>query len=160
MASDSDTMASLRHWAHYGQRGSPPTRRVKGSDRDHLQLFKKPKTASWNARISAAEIPTILNGFQPQMMEDKWFVYADGPNAQGIAIVHMYRSWTGKKMFELKIDVRSGGGSGIKRQSGGLVTDIKWESDTETSSGLDEKEAKEIATGVCTWVMNVKVETP
>ena len=36
-------------------------------------------------------------------MEDKWFVYADGLDAQGDAVVHMFRSWTGYKMAELKI---------------------------------------------------------
>ena len=38
-------------------------------------------------------------------MEDKWFVYVDGSDAQGNAVVHMFRSWTENKMAELKIHV-------------------------------------------------------
>lgn len=37
--------------------------------------------------------------------EDKWFVYADGPDAEGHIRLHMHRSWTGKK--DDRIDDRS-----------------------------------------------------
>jgi hypothetical protein len=36
-------------------------------------------------------------------MEDKWFVYADGPDDAGHARLHLHRSWTGSKVVELEI---------------------------------------------------------
>ena len=38
-------------------------------------------------------------------MEEKWFIYADGPDALGTVVVHMHRSWTGFKTIEIKFKV-------------------------------------------------------
>jgi hypothetical protein len=38
--------------------------------------------------------------------EDKWFVYADGPDPEGHIRLHMHRSWTGKK--DDRVDCRGG----------------------------------------------------
>jgi len=34
-------------------------------------------------------------------MEDKWFVYADGPDAKGYITLHLHRSWTGIKVADI-----------------------------------------------------------
>jgi hypothetical protein len=38
-------------------------------------------------------------------MEDKWFIYADSPDADGRAKLHIRRSWTGFKVVELDIKI-------------------------------------------------------
>lgn len=43
------------------------------------------------------EYVTISQGFIPQSMEDKWFIYLEGD------WLHFHRSWTGTCVFQLKI---------------------------------------------------------
>ena len=38
-------------------------------------------------------------------MDDKWFIYADGPDEEGKACVHFYRSWAGTKVAEVGLSV-------------------------------------------------------
>ena len=87
-------------------------------------------------------------------MEDKWFVYADGPDAEGHAALHMYRSWTGCETIKLDIEVeKKGAGAPRKTQ----ITAITWESDGEKIKNPSEKLAKEMALEVCNWVLGVKL---
>ncbi|KAK4496154.1 hypothetical protein PRZ48_012133 [Zasmidium cellare] len=77
--------------------------------------------------------------------EDKWFVYADGPDARGAAKLHLHRSWTGVKVIELDLQVECGEA---------CITHISWE---DASSG-GEEEAKSEALIVCDWVLNVDLD--
>jgi len=80
--------AELQHWSSFGQRCEPSQRRVGGSEWKTAP-FQKPIVSAWNTAIPHTELKKLLNGFRLQAMEDKWFVYADGPDAQGDAVVHM-----------------------------------------------------------------------
>lgn len=121
--------------------------------------FLKPDSASWDASISPADLPTVLNGFRHQEMEDKWFVYADGPDARGSATVHMHRSWTGFKLIELKIAVALGD-DGEARDEDARITGITWETDRSAFRGASEEKMKEMAAEVCAWVMGVELKIP
>ena len=158
MPSRDDRFESIRHWSLYGQRGSPSTNRVTATDSTNIRPFTKPETATWDAHLLASEVPTLLSGFRPRQMEDKWVVYADGPDAQGIAVVHMHRSWTGKKSIELTVAVPLGN-DGILGQEDARVTDISWETHYENNYEQDEETAKEWATEVCNWVLSVNLRT-
>jgi hypothetical protein len=86
--------------------------------------------------------------------EDKWFVYADGPDEKEQVRLHAHRSWTGYKMFELFIDAGYDGYG--KDGHGASITEIKWESDPEKAwKDGDAKAYIEAARQVCSWVLNV-----
>lgn len=88
--------------------------------------------------------------------EDKWFVYSDGPDADGEVRLHLHRSWTGIKQIELVID---GGLEGYgKEGKGACVTSIIFENDPEKKwKDADVEEYKKVAREVCWWVLNVRL---
>jgi hypothetical protein len=152
---NSDEFNALRHWSEFGQRGKPATERVTATNwKTHP--FEKPVTSNWNQLIPRGELPKLLNGFQPTAMEDKWFVYADGPDAQGNAILHMYRSWTGFKMAEVKLVIELDE-DGEFAEKDPYFTEITWESDAERIKGQTEEQAKTMAKEVCNWCMDVEL---
>ena len=89
----------------FWKKREPSTRRVQSKDWSEASSFEIPVTSAWDVPIPCTELSKLINGFQPRAMEDKWFVYVDGSDAQGNAVVHMFRSWTENKMAELKIHV-------------------------------------------------------
>lgn len=89
--------------------------------------------------------------------EDKWFVYADGPFADGEARLHMHKSWTGAKMMELVIDagIEGRGSDG----TGARITKIIWESEPDELLGKSSVELyKAVAQEVCSWVLSTTLE--
>jgi hypothetical protein len=150
-----DQLSAVRHWSEFGQKGEPSTRRVQ-SPEWKTSGFETPVTSTWNIQIPRTELPKLINGFLPREMEDKWFVYADGPDAEGNAVVHMFRSWTGHKMAELKIKVPlDDDGEFIEEDS--KITEITWESSEERHKSQTEEGAKAMARQVCNWVLDVKL---
>jgi hypothetical protein len=89
-------------------------------------------------------------------MEDEWFVYVDGPDAQGNAVVHMFRGWAGRKMAELKIHVPLGD-DGEFAEEDSKITEIPWESDPERHRNQTKEEAKAMVREACNWVLDVKL---
>jgi hypothetical protein len=83
---------------------------------------------------------------------NKWFVYADGPDAAGRARLHMYRSWTGQKAIELGLKVQP--------LSAGFahITEVTYETDKRGSRAGSEVDAKETAIEVCRLVLNVDLD--
>ena len=148
-----DEFAALKHWSTYGRPGEPPAERVKPSDRK-THLFKKRVQSVWNVPILPDQLPKLLNGFLPRQMEDKWVVYADGPDAEGRAMVHMIRSWTRSKIIEIVID--GAGNYGEKEMEvQPRITGITWESSKDVVRIQDEKGAKAMARETCNWVLGV-----
>lgn len=100
-------------------------------------------------------------------MEDKWFVYADGPDGEGRVVLYLRRSWTGARIAEVKIQAHGGAaaGAGIhgegeedgEENCGGRITGVVWESSEEVIRGMDEGTAKERVKGVCRWVLGVEL---
>lgn len=157
--------ASLKHHSMYGRRrrGTPPaTKRTTSSDWK-TKPFQTPMAAAWDRSIPRSELRKLLQGFKPDAMEDKWFVYADGPDEQrGDVVVHMHRSWTGYKMVELRLEVEKELDGGVEEKEGegeaeaeeGCgITEITW----EAANGVTEEEAREIAKGVCVWCLGARI---
>jgi hypothetical protein len=93
----------------------------------------------------------------PRVNEDKWFVYADGPDFQGHVRLHMHQSWSGDKMAEVIIE--GGPMSWNEYKDGSTFVDcIVWESDPEQIKESSEEQAKEMAREICSWVLNVQLE--
>lgn len=98
---------------------------------------------------------TSLN-FANQASEDRWFVYADGPDATGRASVHMHQSWTGEKAIELRLHIQRSGSSAASS-----ITYILWEPRADIADDdADEREANEVATTVCQWILGVDLGPP
>ncbi|KAJ9610456.1 hypothetical protein H2200_005233 [Cladophialophora chaetospira] len=148
-----DEVSALRHWSTFGQKGEPPAQRVTSKDQK-TKPIEKPATAAWDQLIPHPEIPKLLLGFQPRAMEDKWFVYTDGPDAQGNGVVHMFRSWTGMKMIEARFTVRLDDDGEVAKQDA-RFTELVW----ETAHGLTEDEAVDMARGVCEWCMGMRMSS-
>jgi hypothetical protein len=148
---DTDEFSALQHWSTFGQKGAPPAQRVISSNWK-TNPFEQPVTGTWDQSIPREELPKILVGFLPGPMDDKWFVYADGPDAQGNGTLHMHRSWTGDKIIQANFAITlDGDGKFAERDA--HFTSITWES----SGGLTEAEAKDMAKEVCNWCMDVKL---
>jgi hypothetical protein len=107
-------------------------------------------TINWHIYQSVS-----LNPDMPAL-EDKWFIYSEGPDHAQEVRLHMHRSWTGKKMIELRIDSGfDGHGSDGK---GARITSITWETDPQTTwRGARAETAKEVAREVCSWVLDVEL---
>jgi len=88
--------------------------------------------------------------------EDKWFIYADGPDGEGEVRAHFHRSWTGIKQIELVIDAGFDG-YGMDGK-GAMIKSIIWEADPERMwKDADVDVYKEVAREVCHWVLNVRL---
>jgi len=147
---------ALRHWSEFGQKGEPSTHRVQSTELRGISGFLTPVVSTWDVPIPHAEFSKLINGFRPRAMEDKWLVYADGPDAQGNAFVYMARSWTGHKMAELKIKVPVDE-DGEFAEEDSKITEITWESNPERRKNQTEEGAKAMAREVCNWVLDVKL---
>jgi hypothetical protein len=142
----------FKHWGLFGQRGQPSKRRIQPSER-RVQPFQKPLTSPWDIKVPVTDLNKLLNGFIPRQMEDKWFMYADGPDAEGCAMLHMFRSWTGAKMVELEIRL-------AVEEDGDVIdatiTRMVWES----AQIENEERAKYFAKEASNWVLGVKLFDP
>ncbi|KAH8907366.1 hypothetical protein BR93DRAFT_928204 [Coniochaeta sp. PMI_546] len=150
-----DDIAATQHWSVYGQKGQPSARRVEPEEWE-LKPFKKPVSTKWKGSVPANQVHQLLNGFCPTVMEEKWFVYSDGPDTAGNAAIHMHRSWCGVKMVELRIRVRLDD-DGELEDADARIREIVWESDPTVWRWASEEFAKATATEVCDWVLDVKL---
>ncbi|OIW27192.1 hypothetical protein CONLIGDRAFT_645486 [Coniochaeta ligniaria NRRL 30616] len=149
-----DEIASIQHWSVYGQKGEPSARRIEPEEWE-VKSFKRPASTKWKGSVPADQVLQLLNGFCPTVMEEKWFVYSDGPDAAGNAAIHMHRSWCGEKMVELRIKVPLEDGELANADA--RIKEIVWESDPTRWRWASEEFAKATAIEVCDWVMDVKL---
>ena len=150
------TKEDLLHWSAFGQPGQPQAYRVTASDRQGRHEFKQPHHSAWNVHIPKDGLEKLLNGFQPREMEDKWFIYADGPDDSGHAILHMHRSWTGRKVFEIAIEGAGNKGEEIGNAQA-RITGLKWEFDSGYLWNKDAEKAKDDVREVCRWILGVEL---
>jgi hypothetical protein len=149
------THDAISHHVMYGAKGELPTKRTVAGDWGDPGPLLKPKTASWNQIVSKEDVTKLLNGFLPADMDDKWFVYADGPDTQGKAVIHMYRSWTSDHIVEVTLMLEMDEDGEIAEKDA-RITGIAWTDDRQVySDEMTEEEAKEIAREVCAWCMDV-----
>lgn len=98
--------------------------------------------------LSAEQVYNLVQGFNPTRLEEKWFIYSEGPDVSGKLKVHFHRSWTGLKVVELYVV--------IDREFGdGRVVGIKWNG-TEQTNWLDGGEARYLVETTCAWVLGVR----
>ena len=109
------------------------------------------QTVSWNVFLAPEQVFNLVMGFKPKQMEDKWFIYAEGPDQSGKLKVHFHRSWTGLKIAELFILVD------LKGLGAGKIVGIKFNG-SEQTNGMDEEEAKYMVSTTCAWVLGVNME--
>ncbi|KAL3423829.1 hypothetical protein PVAG01_05576 [Phlyctema vagabunda] len=141
----------LTHWKYFGQRSDGSEKRIVASDWSKKEPFKEPQITEWPVPLPADRITKLLNGYRPGGQEGKWFVYADGPDFEGHAVLHMLRSWTGYAMIDLAIKINIDEESG-EEESADIVT-MTW----DLASISNEEFAKYMALEVCRWVLGVKV---
>jgi hypothetical protein len=153
MSSDQDRSSAIMHWAVYGQKGQASAHRFDPSEWD-LQPFSKPVTMPWDISIPRAEVWKLLNGFDPSAMEDKWMVYAEGPDSEGKCIIRMHRSWTGDQIVAVKLQLQVGDDGQVKDDDGKFY-EITWESDESVWGTPGEEIAKSTALGICNWVLGM-----
>jgi hypothetical protein len=89
-------------------------------------------------------------------MEDKWCVYAEGPDSEGRILVKFYRSWTGFEIAEIEVRVGKGG-KGKSKQDDARVTGITWEETENIVRDQREADAKQTVREVCRWVLGVEL---
>ena len=142
---------ALQHWSLYGQGGGPSKERVT-ADGWKTKPMLTPITSSWDQPVPASEIIKVINGFQPVEMEDKWFVYTEGPDTSGEAVTYFARSWTGYSMAEVKMQTLGGTSDG---KAGARFTEIIWESSPERYRSQTEDGAKTMVKEVLKWCMGV-----
>ena len=76
-------------------------------------------------------------------MDDKWFIYSEGPNDWGKLLVNLLRSWA----TQVVVDVTS---------SSEHIDNITWNNGEQTSR-LSSHEAKETVAEMFKWVLGVKI---
>jgi hypothetical protein len=148
---------AIIHWSKFGRKGGPSTTRATAGDRQ-TEPFQKPVTSTWDQVIQRDDLPNILNGFVPEAMEDKWFIYAEGPDEQGNALLHMYRSWTGYKAAEVKLAIDLDK-DGKFAQRDAHFTAVTWEADNVRHVGQTEGKAKSMVVQVCNWCLGAKISS-
>lgn len=136
----------------YGQpgTGNTPQERVLPTDWS-TRSFVLPIEAPWSVSITANQLGKLILGFQPREMEDKWFVYSDGPaEGEKKMKVCFHRSWTGSKIAEIVVEVYETG-------KGGKATEIVLESNEDVIMGQDVDAAKRLVREVCRWCLAVNL---
>ncbi|KAF2186688.1 hypothetical protein K469DRAFT_143642 [Zopfia rhizophila CBS 207.26] len=108
-------------------------------------------TVTWNVPLSAEQVHSLVMGFCPRQMEEKWFIYSEGPDGSGKLKVHFHRSWTGHKIAELFILIN------LKGDGTGKIVGIKWNGSDQTN-GMDGEEAKYMISTTCAWVLGVNFD--
>lgn len=80
---------------------------IKKSDWKTKPIPEKRENFGYENFFSDADAETLLRGFKPRDMDDKWFVYSDA------GWVYFVRSWTGHHIFGLKLWSTTAGGSRV-----------------------------------------------
>ncbi|KAM7206114.1 hypothetical protein V8F20_002896 [Naviculisporaceae sp. PSN 640] len=120
----------------------------------------------WTVPLSLHQVGRLLHGFCPEVMEDKWFVYAEGPDATGRAFVHFHRSWSGRKMAVLALRVMvpdTEDGDESAEAWSGRIEQLTWEKEGEgekANEGCSEELAKFVVLEVCRLVLQVLLCPP
>jgi hypothetical protein len=110
------------------------------------------RTIAWNVFLTPEQAYSLVMGFLPREMEDKWFIYSEGPDNSGKLKVHFHRSWTGMKIAELFVLID------LKGEGAGKIVGIKWDGSDQTN-GLDQEEVKYMVSTACAFVLEVDLDS-
>jgi hypothetical protein len=138
------------HWSTFGRPGEPAAERWVPDERERERLhgFVEPEsTTGWDDVFDADQTATLLRGMPWKEMEDKWVVHSDGPSADGLASVHLHRSWTGFEIVRIELRVSA---------EGSRITRATWETSTEVVKDPGEAFARSTFLEVCRWVLRMQ----
>ncbi|KAF1936033.1 hypothetical protein EJ02DRAFT_459860 [Clathrospora elynae] len=144
------------HPAHEHSKSSPPLPpspplRVLPKALTATPFSTKPLITSWDVFLPPSQVFTLYLGFLPQNMDDKWFIYSEGPDQAGKLKVHFHRGWTGMKFAELFVVMDT------KGEGAGTIVGIKWNGGEEMN-WMSEEEAKYMIRTACKWTLAVDLE--
>ncbi|KAF2799898.1 hypothetical protein K505DRAFT_320843 [Melanomma pulvis-pyrius CBS 109.77] len=116
-----------------------------------------PATAQWGRTVTHDDYTKMLQGFQPQSMDDKWTIKADTPeDAQGNTVVHAY---FGRQNYEeIALTIATGDPNKIECLDWATITKISWKVEHPGGTELTEKEAKERAISLCKGLLRCAME--
>ena len=102
------TQLSAVLWYTFGRRGYSHANPARKADWKRRASFQKPVTVEWHIPLATMHATMrLLHGYHGQTMDDRWFIYADGPvvssDGSANAKVHLHRHWTGYKVAELAL---------------------------------------------------------
>ncbi|PHH66139.1 hypothetical protein CDD81_202 [Ophiocordyceps australis] len=135
----------------------PTQIRAQASHWEHTPI-QQPAKASWDADIAPSSVPSLLGGFIPEQMEDKWFIYAQDVDAQGNVLVHFCRSWTGAEVLVLGVRVGLDDEGGVDQGAAAKVVEITWEDGGSADGG--EEAAKNMAVRLCKGILECDIVVP
>jgi hypothetical protein len=116
-----------------------------------------PATAQWDRTITHEDYNKILQGHQPQQMEDKWTIVTDVPeDAQGNTVVHVYFGW--KRREELSFEIAAGDTSKPEAKDWATIVKISWKVEHPGGLMTSENEAKATAVGLCNGLLGCTME--
>jgi hypothetical protein len=146
---------AIAHLADFGRIGNPSPTRVVASV-SKLKPFKKPQHSAWSLPIPAYQLGKLLSSFSPEAgKDDKWYIYADGPDADGHAALHMNSS-TGEPWF--KLDIKTTGDEEDENEAWNAeITAITWETHEDRVRHPSEEMAKFRVLEACNWVLGVQL---
>lgn len=151
---DGDKLSRL-HFGSFGRKGTAQDKRTTILECKTPANFKKPHQTPWVIPISSEMLLKLLHGYTSKTMEDKWDIYASGPDMSGAAKVYFYRSWTGQKVAELDLQVAWGDDAASELWEGRvelLTTESDW---FQGGPKEDEEWIKFHILGVFSWVLDI-----
>jgi hypothetical protein len=122
--------------------------------------------AAWYVALEPHQLPFLLLGFRPRVMEDMWFVYADGPDVGGRIRLYMHQhndtaigpTSTGYRLIELITEAGAAVPPDRYLRGSAAITGITWESHPRRIKEQNEEKAKEMARELCNWILSVELK--
>ena len=145
-----DEAAALTHWSTFGRPGTPsPHRFVPDADAlARLHSFVEPGSGVWPYAFGDAQTGALLDGFEPEAMEDKWLIYSDDISDAATTSIHFHRSWTGQEIIRVDLALTA---------TGSTLTSAMWELDAAVLKNPGEEFARSTFVECCRWVLGVVV---
>lgn len=110
------------------------------------ELFIEGVSIPFDLEIHKGQIERISKGLIPQEMEDKWFIYYEGP------YLYLHRSWTGQPVYRIKFE---------KSETGYYVKEAFFSSDLVKSEKDDlEYQGKLAYFLVCNFLLGQNIPFP
>jgi len=159
-------------WYTFGRRSCFATKPVLKANWERRASFQNPVTTDWQISLPTMQTTMrLLHGYRGQTMDDRWFIYADGPvlssstDGDGTcdAKVHLHRNWTGYKVAELKLRLSHPESATWM----GEITSMMYEGDLALEVDGDEKGidtpedlAKFLVVQACSHALGVDLVSP
>lgn len=116
-----------------------------------------PVTAQWDRKITYDDYTKMLQGFQPQSMDDKWLIFTDTPeDADGNIVVHAYWGRYNKEEYAITVVAGDFGKTDVKDWA--TIVKIAWKVEQWDGTLRSEDDAKESAVSFCRVLLKCAME--